>query len=466
MLLVGLSAACGHREAPLSVSQAAVAPSTYNALSAVFTASVSHASRAHVNYAAAGLPIASTPDFEIEPGVLTLPVLGLMPSTDYEMWITVSGADDSAADGTSVQFRTGELPPDLPAFTVQQRGEPAPGYTMLSWTGLGGQPPRAQAQPVLIVDSTGRVVWYRQLDKLVFDWQKQPDGTYTAAVENAEIPEFGYTGTLYFQLDNLGEILRTWRAVGASTTDDHELRLLPNGDALLFAINERTMDLRPWGGRQDGSVLGNILQRVDPSGRLLFSWNVFDRLSIEATDPLVLRELTEDSRLDFTHANAIDVTEDGNYLVSMRHLSQVIKIDSQSGDIIWKLGGVDGDFAFEADPLGGFSFQHAIRELPNGNLLLFDNGNGHHPPQSRAVEYRLDLDRRVATLAWQFNPEPHLFGPAMGFTQRLPNGNTLITYGILPRVQEVTAEGQVIWDLQAPQGTGWIYRAIRIPSLY
>ena len=120
----------------------------------------------------------------------------------------------------------------------------------------------------------------------------------------------------------------------------------------------------------------------------------------------------------------------------MRHLSQVIKIDSQSGDIIWKLGGVDGDFAFEADPLGGFSLQHAIRELPNGNLLLFDNGNGHHPPQSRAVVYRLDLDRRVATLAWQFNPEPHLFGRAMGFTQRLPNGNTLITYGFLPRVPD------------------------------
>lgn len=57
-------------------------------------------------------------------------------------------------------------------------------------------------------------------------------------------------------------------------------------------------------------------------------------------------------------------------MVSMRHLSQVIKIDSQSGDIIWKLGGVDGDFAFEADPLGGFSLQHAIRELPNGNTLI------------------------------------------------------------------------------------------------
>src|SRR5216683_2974310 len=87
-------------------------------------------------------------------------------------------------------------------------------------------------------------------------------------------------------------------------------------------------------------------------------------------EPRVLTEFFADSSLVCTPANAIDVTEDGHYLVSMRHLSQVIKIDSQSGDIIWKLGGVDGDFAFEADPLGGFSLQHAIRELPNGNTLI------------------------------------------------------------------------------------------------
>jgi hypothetical protein len=241
---------------------------------------------------------------------------------------------------------------------------------------------------------------------------------------------------------------------------------LPNGDALIMAINYRVMDLSPWGGPQAGTVFGNVLQRLTPAGNVVFAWDFLDHLSIESTDRLILNQLTPDSELDFTHANAIDVTADGNYLVSMRHLSQVIKIDSTTGDLIWKLGGIGSNFAFEGDPLGGFSFQHAARELPNGNILLFDNGNGHNPPQSRAVEYQLDLDRFVATLVWQFNPEPHLFGLAMGFTQRLSNGNTLITYGFLPRVQEVSPSGQVLWDLQAPAGTGWIYRAVHISSLY
>jgi len=466
VLLLGIGSACGSRTGPVSVTAAAVRASPNNALSAVLSANIRYASQAHVNYAAADLPPESTPEFAVAAGAVSLPVLGLMPDTDYEMWITASAPDGSSSDGPPVRFKTGALPPDLPVFNVDQRGELEPGYTMVAWIGLGGQLQRPQAIPAIIVDAAGHVVWYRQLENWITDWQEQPDGTYTAAVNSIQVPDFESPANLYFQLDRQGEILRTWSAIGGWLTDDHELRLLPNGDALIMAINQTTMDLRPWGGSSRGTVLGNILQRVDADGQVLFSWNALDRLSIDATDPLALSQLTEASTLDFTHANAIDLTADGNYLVSMRHLSQIIKIDSQNGDIIWKLGGADSDFAFEADPLGGFSFQHAIRELPNGNLLLFDNGNGHRPPQSRAVEYALDLDRRVATLVWQFNPQPHLFGSAMGFTQRLPNGNTLITYGFLPRVQEVNASGQVLWDLRAPEGTGWIYRAIRIPSLY
>jgi hypothetical protein len=75
------------------------------------------------------------------------------------------------------------------------------------------------------------------------------------------------------------------------------------------------------------------------------------------------------------------------------------------------------------------------------------------------------LDAKTATLVWQYNPEPHIFGPFMGFTQRLPNGNTLITYGARAVIQEVNAAGQLVWELRGGDTDGF-YRAIRIPSLY
>src|SRR5262245_34939688 len=147
LLMLGVGSACGSGSGPLSVTAAAVRASPNNAISAILSANIRYASKAHVNYSAAGLPPDSTPEFEVAPGSVSLPVLGLMPDTEYQMWITASASDGSSADGAPVRFRTGTLPSNLPVFNVQQQGELQPGYTMIAWTGLGGEPPRLQAIP-------------------------------------------------------------------------------------------------------------------------------------------------------------------------------------------------------------------------------------------------------------------------------------------------------------------------------
>lgn len=59
--------------------------------------------------------------------------------------------------------------------------------------------------------------------------------------------------------------------------------------------------------------------------------------------------------------------------------------------------------------------QHCARQLANGNILLFDNGDarpadddgdaddsgGGGAPFSRVVEYSLDFEAEVATLVWE-----------------------------------------------------------------
>ena len=89
------------------------------------------------------------------------------------------------------------------------------------------------------------------------------------------------------------------------------------------------------------------------------------------------------SKVGYAHGNSIDMAADGNLILSCRHLDAVVKINSQTGNIIWRLGGRKSDFVFLDDPLGGPSHQHCARMLANGNLLMFDNGNLHHPPVSR-----------------------------------------------------------------------------------
>ena len=122
---------------------------------------------------------------------------------------------------------------------------------------------------------------------------------------------------------------------------------------------------------------------------------------------------------------------------------------------MWRLGGVRNQFRFDADSQE-FSLLHGVRRLPNGNLLLFDNGGGIS--FSRAVEYQLDEVARTATLLWSYRPNPDIHAPFLGFAQRLSNGNTLVTFGPKGTLREVTPGSDVLWELTLPPGL-WIYRA-------
>lgn len=116
--------------------------------------------------------------------------------------------------------------------------------------------------------------------------------------------------------------------------------------------------------------------------------------------------------------------------------------------------------------MNGFSHQHGIRRLANGNIILFDNGNLHVPSASRAVEYKLDEQTKVAELVWEYRRLPPLFSHILGFAQRLTNGNTLICYGAAQRVIEVDRWGTEHWELAVYGQNVYIYRAFKIDSLY
>jgi hypothetical protein len=429
-----------------------------NVLSAIVTAQVTNAAKVRVEYSAESAnDIGSTPDFEVKGNTFEAPVLGLMPQTDYTMQVVATGQDGATVQSDPVSFHTGSLPGDVPSFVAVQSGDVQPGYTMIGLVGTGS--------PAVIVDQTGRVVWYRENSRAISDFQKQPDGTYTVAVNNGDLSMYGYFIAQYHQCDNLGNLLRTWSASGGWLTDNHEIRLLSNGDALILAFKQQTMDLTSIGGSANANVIGNILQRVGPSGTVQFQWDAFDHLPVAGiASPINVHG----SYVDWMHANAIDVSSDGNYLVSVRHLDQVIKIDSNTGAVLWKLGGLGSDFQFVGDSFNRFSMQHGVRELPNGNILMFDNGDEHAPSQSRAVEYQLDVTNHIATLVWEYRAPLPLYAAAMGYAQRLENGNTLIAYGVAqpPRVQEVAPSGQLVWELTSTTPAFGVYRAFRISSLY
>jgi hypothetical protein len=448
----------------------------------------------------------STPSFDLSTATSPAnePVLGLAPQTQYTLR-AVGQAGGSFVSSNEVTFTTGALPSDLPPFTATGT-QSGPGYNLIS---------RVQQGPhggdyVQILDSTGAPVWYYRLPQgnLQADFQQQPDNTYTLAVPapaGQTIPLSGLSAQ-YLQIDVLGNIIHTWTALGpdgsgniasdtngnpltVDATDLHDIRIQPNGDAIFFGYILQTINLQAIGGLANAQVYASILERVGPDGTVKFAWNSLEYFSPTDVDTQVAS--VRNANVDMIHANSIDVTADGNYLLSLRNLSAVVKIDKTTGKKLWTLGGAGisvpssggpmGDFTFVNDPIvnactnnscmwGGFSAQHGARELPNGDILIFDDGNGHVPQQSRAVEYKLDLTHMTATYVWGTPPSTSLFTPLMGYSQRLSNGNTIVDFGEASVVQEWTSLATAtapVWTLSDASNAAFaFYRAYRIGSLY
>lgn len=126
-------------------------------------------------------------------------------------------------------------------------------------------------------------------------------------------------------------------------------------------------------------------------------------------------------------------------LLSFRNISTIIKIDRQTGAIVWKLG---------APTVAG---QHAPTPLPNGNMLIFDNGP-HRLDNSLPFSRVIEVNPATKEIVWKYEEAivSNFFSPRISNAQRLPNGNTLITDGWFGRLFEVTLQGDVVWEYVSP----------------
>lgn len=391
-----------------------------------------------------------TPSFSVERDSTIVPVLGLHESTTYSLKPILTSSHGGAFKGSPFTYTVGSLSADVPRLKVLISHQPTVRYVLLGIT-----PAVSGASYAMIVDTAGSPVWIRKFKDAVVDFQKQSENRYT-------VWSSADGGTSHFyELDALGNIRGEYRASGDLATDPHELRMRGESYAL-FGIQFRTMDMRSFGGLPAAAVQGFVVEYHRPGSPPLL-WDTFDHFDVTDAAPDIS---LKGQNVDPWHGNAIEIDLDGNLLVSFRNSDEITKIDAASGAIIWRLGGKHNQFTFRNDGFNGFSHQHGIRRLDNGNIILFDDGNLHTPQISRAVEYRLDEHAKTAELVWEYRPDPPLYGSALGFAQRLQNGNTLICFGLAPHTIEVDRNGTKRWELVVDEPQRYAYRAFSVESLY
>ncbi|MFH1050653.1 MAG: aryl-sulfate sulfotransferase [bacterium] len=217
------------------------------------------------------------------------------------------------------------------------------------------------------------------------------------------------------------------------TIDIHDCTVLNNGHYLLICLEERVVDLSSIieGGNENARVEYSVLIETDNTGQIYWYWDTYEHFDIlDVTSDI---DLTSPN-IPFTHSNSVAIDLDRNILLSSRHLDEITKIAYPSGNIIWRMGGSEcknNEFTFINDTIDGyfgFSHQHSLSVLANGNYLLFDNGNLKPMQHSRAVEYYINLSNKIVTKAWEYRNVPDIFSVAAGNTQRLSNGNTFINF--------------------------------------
>ena len=433
-----------------STRQLRISENRENVLSAVVTITTRNCTAAAIEIFKDSVYQGITPFKSVVHDTAVILVLGLRPASSYELRAKLLSPSGNLVTSTSIKYSTRVLPVDFPRFTEMHTNSPTVRYVM-----LGIVPAIFGKSHAVIIDTGGNPVWYKEFREAVVDFQKQPNGRHTAW------SSIDGTQGRFYEFDGSGTISATFSASQSRETGPHELRVSASAYAL-FGLDYRTMDLTAYGGLSDASVKGIVVE-YHRSGQAPFLWNSFDHFTV--TDAASDISLTG-RNVNPWHGNAIEIDEEDNLLVSFRNMDEISKIDTKTGEIIWRLGGKQNQFTFRGDQLNGFSHQHGIRKLLNGNVIVFDNGNLHSPQASRVVEYRLDEKNKIAQLVWEYRPDPPIYAFALGFAQRLPNGNTLINFGTAQRVIEVDPSGTKRWEIAINQSGRYAYRAIAIESLY
>jgi hypothetical protein len=344
--------------------------------------------------------------------------------------VTATAAADPAATGEAT-FQAGPLPEFLPELevTVQKNDAVQPGWTLFNLNNVFDGTPL----PVAMVDARGRYRWYHQVAT-----SATGSDTDVRVVERGVLIG-GTRGQVWPQIvDWEGQVV--WKR---ELYTHHAIR--PYGDDQLMYLWD-TDDC------PSGRTAGTVVRYDFSEDAIVWEWALCQHY--EPPNPV----------WDWAHLNTIELTADGtSVLLSSRNQNTLFMVDMESGGVEWMLG-ERGDF--EIAPGDQFYHQHAPEFLPNGNILLFDNGLDGTRNYSRAIELSYDVEARTAEVVWEYRPQPDLFTPIWGDADLLPNGNRLITFGerVMEKnshIVEVNAAGEEVWELVAPDKWGW-YRAQRV----
>lgn len=433
---------------------------------------------------------------------LTLPVLGLYPGTRNRVLVELAYEGGTLTDTISIP--AAPLPEYFPEITIDTLNREAmePGWHGLDihFANFG----KFRSAPI-VFDDNGTVRWYLDLSfhgAMVAPFQRLSNGNILAVGRH----------TIY-EFDMMGKQLRK-REIPNNYGMHHDVLELPNGD-FLICVGKRDAKMVK-DGQEITSDSDFIVHYDNKNSLIVREWDMAKHLDVNRDDLNMFREG------DWFHMNALEFDpRDSTIIVSGRNQGLVkISWDDELKWIMapkqnWGSAGRDGkgkatrpylltavdgnnqpygtavqngresaeDFDFPWGP-------HAPRLLPNGNIIVFDNGPfrnyNNENNYSRAVEYEIDEEDLRFRQVWEYGKARGMdfFSSIVSEVDYLPGTeNILITSGFLnpgtrhaakivevdPDTNKEVFEATLYFkDTNKGQERGWgqsdiLYRSERMP---
>lgn len=381
---------------------------------------------------------------------LNIPVLGLYPDTINEVVVTLQYEGGQVEE--TVKIKTDAIPASFPDIEINKidRQSMEPGWHACDIH--YAQHGKFHSIPMAF-DDDGKVRWYLDLsfaEEMVGPFQILSNGAILMSSRH-----------VIYEFDMLGQLLRK-TDVDQNYGMHRDKVELPDG-TLLICVGKRN-DIINLDGVETISDSDFIMHFDRKNGKILKEWDMAKHLDVSRKDINHLRPG------DWFHMNGLAFNEkDSTIIVSGKNqgLAKISWNDElqwiMSPKRSWENAGRDGK-GFDTRPFlltainaegkpyakeiqdgtvsaDDFDFpwgQHSPMLLPNGNILVFDNGAVRNfvlkPNYSRAVEYKVDEKNRTVEQVWQYGKERGIdfFSLIISDVDYLPNTkNILVTSGHL-----------------------------------
>lgn len=366
----------------LFFKQISASPDANNALREKITVSMTKSAAVHVEYWKKGeTDVTKILKTEIQQGEMnpTFTLMFMEPKTEYEFVVRATQGDQRTLSD-AYKFTTRDLGANFENYQLFEKDYKFNGYIFIT---------QRMAPPgyLILLNDQAKVVWYEPMapnltatnyDSLTKSFTCFIGGDANGLFVAEEVGTIDIHGNTLF---------RKKKEALQNKMFHHDVRLMPDGNYIAINFTPKQFDLTKWGGTANETVNGDGYTIFDKNGTILKEWDCFGTMNPQ-DDPTIMDEfpaLDATVKEDWMHANAIEICPDGNYIMSMNMKSQIWKINSKTGQTMWRLG-IGGDVTAPKEMIQ--NMQHSCHISKDGDLMFFDNtgGNGN----SRVIKAKVD----------------------------------------------------------------------------